>query len=82
MNAENIDKFEPINKPFGQEKNEGYMEGCTIEPQFILKAGKAVNKVSSVHYIAEADDHGLFEIRFHRLAHCNDRENSDTFPSK
>lgn len=53
-----------------------------MEPQYILKAGKAANKVSSVHYVAESDDHGIFEIRYHRLAHCNDRENSDTFPSK
>ena len=45
-------------------------------------AGKATSKVCSVSYVAEADDHGLFEIRFHRLAHCDDRENSDTFPSK
>ena len=35
-----------------------------------------------MHFIAEADSHGLFEIRFHRLSHLGDRENSDTFPTK
>ena len=35
-----------------------------------------------MHFIAEADSHGLFEVRFHRLAHLGDRENSDTFPAK
>ena len=65
-----------------EEKNEGIQDGCFLEPQFLLKASTAGKKASSVHYIAEADDHGLFEIRFHRLAHVGDRENSDTFPLK
>lgn len=52
-------------------------------PQFMLKVSStAGQKTCSVHYIAEADNHGLFEIRFHRLAHLGDRENSDTFPIK
>lgn len=82
VEAETIDRFEPVNRPMHLEKNEGLRDGCIIEPQFMLQVGKAASKISSVHYVAEADEHGLFEIRFHRLAHCGDRENSDTFPSK
>ena len=62
--------------------NKGVMDGHHLEPQFMQKLSSAGQKQCSVHYIAEADRHGLFEIRFHRLAHLGDRENSDTFPSK
>ena len=82
VDAETIDKFEPLNKPYHMEKNEGAPDGCYLEPQFILKSSTAGKKASSVHYIAEADNHGLFEVRFHRLTHVGDRENSDTFASK
>ena len=30
-----------------------------------------------MHYIAEADNHGLFEVRFYRLDHLNDRSGLD-----
>ena len=53
-----------------------------MEPQFLSRTQTIAKKASSVHFIAEADEHGLFEIRFHRLATLGDRENSDTFPSK
>jgi hypothetical protein len=58
------------------------MEGCFLEPQMLLKTNSAGKRASSVAYVAEADSHGLFEIRFHRLAHMGDRENSDDFPAK
>ena len=31
----------------------------------------------AVHYVAESDNHGIFEIRFHRLAHLGDSSSSD-----
>lgn len=72
-----------MNIPVSEEDNEGVTEGCTLEPQFLLKVSpNSSQKACSVHFIAEADTHGLFEVRFHRLAHLNDRENSDTFPAK
>lgn len=46
----------------------------------LYKSGTLGKKASSVAYVAEADNHGLFEVRFHRLAHKGDRENSDDFP--
>ena len=83
VEAEYVDNFEPLNRQEDlQEKHQGVMEGYHIEPQFMQKLSTAGQKQCSVHYIAEADRHGLFEIRFHRLAHLGDRENSDTFPSK
>ena len=81
VDPQSIDKFEPVNKNL-LEKNEGATDGCIVEPQFILKSSTQSKKASSVHFIAEADNHGLFEIRFHRLTHVGDRENSDTFASK
>ena len=48
----------------------------------MLKLSTNAQKASSVHFIAEADSHGLFEVRFHRMAHLGDRETSDTFPAK
>ena len=82
VEAETLDKCEPLNKPVHLEKNEGTLEGCVVEPQFMLKVSSTNKRASSVAYVAEADNHGLFEIRFHRLAHLGDRENSDTFPTK
>lgn len=48
----------------------------------IFKPSTLGKKTSSVAYVAEADNHGLFEIRFHRLAHKGDTDNSDDFPEK
>jgi len=88
VDADRVDKFTPLNKDGqaphyhalgGLSKKDGY----EVMPQFMLKVSStAGQKTCSVHYIAEADNHGLFEIRFHRLAHLGDRENSDTFPIK
>ena len=46
----------------------------------MLKPGSLGKKTAAVAYVAEADNYGLFEVRFHRLAHVGDRENSDDFP--
>jgi len=67
---------------FEDAKRGDLLEGCYTEPQFLIKTQSVARKESSVNFIAEADDHGLFEIRFHRLAHLSDRESSDSFPSK
>ena len=37
IDPERIDRFEPVNKPVHEEKNEGQVDGCTLEPQFLLK---------------------------------------------
>jgi len=44
-----------------------------LEPQFLMSFRSASENNPAVHYTVETNEHGLFEVRFHRLAHLNDQ---------
>ena len=67
-----LDKFYPLNQINTAAMSDHNHEGIKMDPQFIPKFFG--ENVTTVHYVAEADNHGLFEIRFHQLDHLNPRD--------
>ena len=63
------DRFSPVNSTnqLGKASSEG-----RLEPQFVLNLASSKDSSDTVNYMVETDSHGLFEVRFHRLAHQGD----------
>ena len=65
------DRFEPLNDDFrnrAARPGAAHQAGAHLDAQCRLKHAGG-EWAPSAHYIAEADSHGLFEVRFHRLGH-------------
>ena len=67
-----LDKFYPLNQVNTAAISDHNHEGIKMDPQFTPKFFG--ENIKTVHYVAEADNHGLFEIRFHELDHLNPRD--------
>jgi hypothetical protein len=63
------DRFNPVNS-ISQLANTS-TEG-RLEPQFMLNLASSKDTSDTINYMVETDGHGLFEVRFHRLAHQGD----------
>ena len=72
------DKYQPLLSDYAQTNAKG--QGI-----FTIKLSSSrpdSGNANSVHFVAESDSHGLFEVRFHRLANVDHKHNFEDDHSK
>ena len=71
LNMHLRDNFIPLNSEYAAHQ-QGGVSGKN-EAQFLHKQHMAADTAQAVIYAVETDQHGLYEVRLHRLAHLDNK---------